>query len=163
MSVSVLKQKIKDRTVTLGVVGLGYVGLPLAVEKAKAGFNVIGFDVQEEKVDMVNRGHNYIGDVVNHDLEEIVRSGGADCFLVENGRLNQYMEDNRYRCVFLTQPQELSFAVRRDNPVLLAILNKTLKTMQSSMLTGALSLYDSSAQRVTLATPDGSGVVVLIG
>lgn len=72
---SVLKQKIKDRTVTLGVVGLGYVGLPLAVEKAKAGFNVIGFDVQEEKVDMVNRGHNYIGDVVNHDLEEIVRSG----------------------------------------------------------------------------------------
>ena len=84
--------------------------------------------------------------------EKIVRSGGADCFLVENGRLNQYMEDNRYRCVFLTQPQELSFAVRRDNPVLLAILNKTLKAMQSSMLTGALSLYDSSAQRVTLAS-----------
>ena len=72
---SVLKQKIKDRTVTLGVVGLGYVGLPLAVEKAKAGFHVIGFDVQTEKVDMVNRGHNYIGDVVNHDLEAIVQSG----------------------------------------------------------------------------------------
>lgn len=62
------------------------------------------------------------------------------------------MEDNRYRCVFLTQPQELSFAVRRDNPVLLAILNKTLKTMQSSMLTRCASLYDSSAQRVTLAS-----------
>lgn len=72
---SVLKQKIKDRSVTLGVVGLGYVGLPLAVEKAKAGFHVIGFDVQSQKVDMVNQGHNYIGDVVNHDLEEIVNSG----------------------------------------------------------------------------------------
>lgn len=72
---SMLKQKIKDRTVTLGVVGLGYVGLPLAVEKAKAGFYVIGFDVQKEKVDMVNRGHNYIGDVVNQDLESIVASG----------------------------------------------------------------------------------------
>ncbi len=72
---SLLKQKIKDRTVTLGVVGLGYVGLPLAVEKAKAGFTVIGFDIQEDKVNMVNRGHNYIGDVVNHDLEAIVRSG----------------------------------------------------------------------------------------
>ena len=72
---SVLKQKILDRTVTLGVVGLGYVGLPLAVEKAKAGFKVIGFDVQSQKVDMVNAGHNYIGDVVDSDLEKIVREG----------------------------------------------------------------------------------------
>ncbi|MEG0511204.1 MAG: nucleotide sugar dehydrogenase [Clostridia bacterium] len=72
---SVLKQRILDKTVTLGVVGLGYVGLPLAVEKAKAGFHVIGFDVQAQKVDMVNAGHNYIGDVVSHDLEEIVNSG----------------------------------------------------------------------------------------
>ena len=72
---STLKQRILDRNVTLGVVGLGYVGLPLAVEKAKAGFHVVGFDVQKSKVDMVNRGHNYIGDVVTHDLEEIVNSG----------------------------------------------------------------------------------------
>ncbi|MBQ7867207.1 MAG: nucleotide sugar dehydrogenase [Clostridia bacterium] len=72
---SQLKQKILDRTVTLGVVGLGYVGLPLAVEKAKAGFKVIGFDVQSQKVDMVNQGHNYIGDVVDSDLEKIVREG----------------------------------------------------------------------------------------
>ena len=72
---SVLKQKILDRTVTLGVVGLGYVGLPLAVEKAKAGFKVIGFDVQSQKVDMVNAGHNYIGDVVYSDLEKIVKEG----------------------------------------------------------------------------------------
>ena len=72
---SVLKQKILDRTVTLGVVGRGYVGLPLAVEKAKAGFKVIGFDVQDQKVNMVNQGHNYIGDVVDSDLEKIVREG----------------------------------------------------------------------------------------
>ena len=72
---STLKQRIEDRTVTLGVVGLGYVGLPLAVEKAKAGFTVIGFDIQKEKVDMVNRGHNYIGDVVTHDLQALVTGG----------------------------------------------------------------------------------------
>ena len=72
---SVLKQKILDRSVTLGVVGLGYVGLPLAVEKAKAGFHVIGFDVQPQKVDMVNQGHNYIGDVVDSDLKKIVEEG----------------------------------------------------------------------------------------
>lgn len=70
-----LKQKLLTRTAILGVVGLGYVGLPLAVEKAKAGFKTIGFDVQESKVDMVNAGKNYIGDVVNEDLEEIVKSG----------------------------------------------------------------------------------------
>ena len=72
---SVLKQKILERTVTLGVVGLGYVGLPLAVEKAKAGFHVIGFDVQAHKVDLVNQGHNYIGDVVDSDLKKIVEEG----------------------------------------------------------------------------------------
>ncbi|MEG1448689.1 MAG: nucleotide sugar dehydrogenase [Oscillospiraceae bacterium] len=70
-----LLEKIKNRELTVGVVGLGYVGLPLAVEKAKAGFKTIGFDVQDEKVKMVNEGKNYIGDVVNADLEEIVRSG----------------------------------------------------------------------------------------
>ncbi len=72
---SCLKQKILDRTVTLGAVGLGYVGLPLAVEKARAGFRVIGFDVQTEKVDMVNQGHNYIGDVVGADLATFVKEG----------------------------------------------------------------------------------------
>jgi UDP-N-acetyl-D-glucosamine dehydrogenase len=59
----------------LGVIGLGYVGLPLAVEKAKAGYRTLGFDVQESKVNMVNAGKNYIGDVVNEDLEAIVKSG----------------------------------------------------------------------------------------
>lgn len=70
-----LKKKLQDKTAVLGVVGLGYVGLPLAVEKAKAGYRTLGFDIQDEKVDMVNAGENYIGDVVNEDLEEIVRSG----------------------------------------------------------------------------------------
>lgn len=59
----------------VGVVGLGYVGLPLAVEKAKAGFRTIGFDVQKEKIEMVNQGHNYIGDVVDHDLADLVKAG----------------------------------------------------------------------------------------
>ena len=70
-----LLKKIKNRDITVGVVGLGYVGLPLAVEKAKAGFHTIGFDVQDEKVQQVNEGHNYIGDVVNEDLKELVDKG----------------------------------------------------------------------------------------
>jgi UDP-N-acetyl-D-glucosamine dehydrogenase len=70
-----LLEKIKSRKAKLGVVGLGYVGLPLAVEKAKAGFQVIGFDVQDSKVDMVNKGENYIGDIIESDLKEIVKEG----------------------------------------------------------------------------------------
>ncbi|NLI71477.1 MAG: nucleotide sugar dehydrogenase [Bacteroidales bacterium] len=70
-----LLKKIEQRKVVVGVVGLGYVGLPLAVEKAKAGFKTIGFDVQDKKVEMVNAGHNYIGDVVDDDLAVIVEKG----------------------------------------------------------------------------------------
>ncbi len=70
-----LKKKIADKTLLMGVCGLGYVGLPLAVDKAKHGFRTIGFDVQQEKVDKVNTGINYIGDVVDADLRELVESG----------------------------------------------------------------------------------------
>lgn len=70
-----LLRKIKNKELTAGVVGLGYVGLPLAVEKAKAGFKTVGFDVQESKVDMVNAGHNYIGDVVDEELSKLIGTG----------------------------------------------------------------------------------------
>lgn len=70
-----LLKKIKNKDIKVGVVGLGYVGLPLAVEKAKAGFKTIGFDIQKKKVDMVNEGVNYIGDVVDDDLKRIVEAG----------------------------------------------------------------------------------------
>ncbi len=69
-----LLKKIENKEIVVGVVGLGYVGLPLAVEKAKAGFKTIGFDVQEEKVNLVNKGINYIGDVVDSDLQELVKN-----------------------------------------------------------------------------------------
>lgn len=67
--------RINSKEIKVGVVGLGYVGLPLAVEKAKAGFKTIGFDVQKSKVDLVNKGINYIGDVVDADLKRIVNEG----------------------------------------------------------------------------------------
>ena len=70
-----LLNKIHKKELIVGVVGLGYVGLPLAVEKAKAGFKTIGFDIQPEKVGMVNKGQNYIGDVVDSDLKALVEKG----------------------------------------------------------------------------------------
>ena len=70
-----LISKIQNKTLVMGVCGLGYVGLPLAVDKAKHGFRTIGFDIQQEKVSMVNEGKNYIGDVVDADLAELVSAG----------------------------------------------------------------------------------------
>ena len=70
-----LLRKIRDKEIVVGVVGLGYVGLPLAVEKAKAGYKTIGFDIRQKKVELVNQGQNYIGDIVDKELSQLVGIG----------------------------------------------------------------------------------------
>jgi UDP-N-acetyl-D-glucosamine dehydrogenase len=70
-----LLERIEDGTAVFGVVGLGYVGLPLAVEMAKAGHRVIGFDVSDEKVALVNAGDSYIPDVPTDVLKPLVAAG----------------------------------------------------------------------------------------
>jgi UDP-N-acetyl-D-glucosamine dehydrogenase len=71
----VLKEKIRTRTARVGIVGLGYVGLPLAVEFAKAGFHVTGIDVSGEKTRRVNQGDSYVGDIASAALGPLVDSG----------------------------------------------------------------------------------------
>lgn len=70
-----LQHKIKSKTARVGVLGLGYVGLPLAVEFAKAGFDVIGIDVQQSKVEQFNAGQSYIKDVPDSTFAPLVHSG----------------------------------------------------------------------------------------
>ncbi|MCX7783848.1 MAG: nucleotide sugar dehydrogenase [Meiothermus sp.] len=70
-----LLQKIQDKSALIGVVGMGYVGLPFAVEKAKVGYRVVGIDRSAKRVDMLNRGENYIGDVKDEELKELVARG----------------------------------------------------------------------------------------
>ncbi len=71
----VLEEKISARTAKVGVVGLGYVGLPLAVEFAKAGFAVTGIDINEDKARRVNAGDSYIADIPSDTLRPLVESG----------------------------------------------------------------------------------------
>jgi UDP-N-acetyl-D-glucosamine dehydrogenase len=74
-TLTVLLDRIRSRQARVGVIGLGYVGLPLAVEFARAGFTVTGFDVDERKTTEINTGKSYIPDVSESDLTECVRAG----------------------------------------------------------------------------------------
>jgi len=70
-----LLDRIKSRTAHIGVIGLGYVGLPLAVEFARQGFHVCGFDVDESKAAQINSGKSYIPDVAEKQLADVVKAG----------------------------------------------------------------------------------------
>jgi UDP-N-acetyl-D-glucosamine dehydrogenase len=67
--------KTQNHTAKIGVFGLGYVGLPFAVEKAKVGFSVTGFELSKTRADKVNRAENYISDIKDEELSEVVKSG----------------------------------------------------------------------------------------
>jgi UDP-N-acetyl-D-glucosamine dehydrogenase len=71
----ILEEKIRTRRARVGIVGLGYVGLPLAVEFAKAGFSVTGIDISDQKTSLVNAGESYIGDIPSATLGPLVASG----------------------------------------------------------------------------------------
>jgi len=70
-----LLDRIRTRKARIGVIGLGYVGLPLAVEFARRGFDVSGFDVDETKTSQINAGRSYIPDVPEAELREVVKAG----------------------------------------------------------------------------------------
>ena len=70
-----LTSKIRNKTARVGIVGLGYVGLPLAVEFGHAGYTVTGLDIASSKVDVLNRGESYIQDVAQSDVASLVGEG----------------------------------------------------------------------------------------
>ncbi len=70
-----LYNKINSKEANIGVIGLGYVGLPLAIEFAKAGFNVSGIDVDDKKIAAINKGNNYISDIDDSLLMDLVKKG----------------------------------------------------------------------------------------
>lgn len=75
INVEEIKEKICSKSAVVSVIGLGYVGLPLAVEKAKVGFKVLGVEQNPARTDMINHGENYIGDVKDEELKDLVQKG----------------------------------------------------------------------------------------
>ena len=84
------------------------------------------------------------------DAEKAVQNGQADCLIARSGQLMKYMNDKKLHSVFLTKTSNTSFAVGKGNTILMSVLNKTLKSMQTSKLTGAVSMYEDSEKKVTL-------------
>ncbi|NNG67943.1 nucleotide sugar dehydrogenase [Caldanaerobacter subterraneus] len=148
-----LLDKIESKKAVIGVIGLGYVGLPLAVEKAKAGYKVIGFDIQEHKVEKVNNGINYIGDILDGDLKEVV----------ERGRLtatNDYAFLKDVDAVAICVPTPLD---KNKQPDLSYIINSTkeiAKYLHKGMLVVLESTtYPGTTEEVVKPILDETGLI----
>jgi len=83
-----LEQKLNNKTAVIGIIGLGYVGLPLALAFSEAGFKTLGFDVQQKRVDMVNQGNSYIPDVSGDRLSAVVVKSFFEA-TTDQGRLSE--------------------------------------------------------------------------
>lgn len=75
MGIQIIQKKIKNKTLKIGIIGLGYVGLPLACEFTRAGISVLGFDISKEKVNQINQGKSYILDVTAETVSNYVKKG----------------------------------------------------------------------------------------
>lgn len=148
-----LKEKIQNKEATLGVVGLGYVGLPLAVEKAKAGFKVLGFDVQKQKVDMVNAGNNYIGDVVNEDLASLVNSGALTA-------TSDFSSVAKCDCVCICVPTPLDCHQQPDLTYVVKSTESVAPYLHKDMLVVLESTtYPGTTEELLKPILEGSGLV----
>ena len=132
-----LVQKLTDRSATVGVIGLGYVGLPLIVEFAKAGFSAIGFDIEPSKVDQINQGESYIPDVPSDELALVVRAGRLVA-TTDVGRLNEV--DTVNICVPTplrkTRDPDLSYVVAAAESVAAHLHDGQLVILESTTYPG---------------------------
>lgn len=85
------------------------------------------------------------------DAEQAICNGNADCFIARSGQAMDYVNDKKMHSVFLTKTANTLFAVDKGNTILMSILNKTLKSIQTSKLTGAVTMYEDSLKKVTFS------------
>ena len=111
-----LLDRIKDKSAKIGIIGIGYVGLPLAVEYAEGGYKVTGFDIAEDKVKKVNQGKSYIDDIPDRRLAPLTRSGAL--VATSDDALLAQMD-----CVSICVPTPLSKTKDPDISYILAAVN----------------------------------------
>ncbi|MBS4206752.1 nucleotide sugar dehydrogenase [Bacillus sp. FJAT-50079] len=149
-----LLKKIETKTAKIGVVGLGYVGLPLAVEKAKAGYHVIGFDIQEARVDLVNAGQNYIGDILDEDLNEMISCGRLEA-------TSDYAKISEVDAVAICVPTPLDKYMQPDTSYVKSSAKEIAKYAHEGMLVVLESTtYPGTTEEIIRPVLENHGLVV---
>ena len=151
---SALKKKIVDRSATVGVVGIGYVGLPLAVEKAKVGFHVTGYDRNPIRVDQIRQGLNYIRDVDDGDLASVVESGTLEA-------TSDFASLGSCDCIVICVPTPLTANKEPDISFIRAVAGEVARQLRPGQLICLESTtYPGTTEEVLLETLARSGLQV---
>ncbi|MCL4781691.1 MAG: nucleotide sugar dehydrogenase [Bryobacterales bacterium] len=149
-----LKTKIADRSARVGVLGLGYVGLPLAVEFAKAGFQVTGIDVSAEKVGQINRGESYVLDVHADELKPLVEAGSLRA-------TTDFAEIANFDTVNICVPTPLRKTKDPDMSYIVACTEELAKYLKAGTLVILESTtYPGTTEELLLPTIEKSGLKV---
>ncbi len=149
-----LKEKILARTARVAVIGLGYVGLPLAVEKGKVGFEVIGVDQNKKRVGQVNEGNNYIKDVKDEELKTLVSGGklkATDDFSV--------LKDAD--CIIICVPTPLTETRDPDISYIVNVTREIARYLRpGQLITLESTTYPGTTQEVVLPLLEAGGLKV---
>ena len=147
-------EKIRNRSAKVGVVGLGYVGLPLAVLNAKTGFQVIGFDEVATKVERVNRGENYISDVGDADLRQVVETKRLQA-------TTDFSELRRCDVIMICVPTPLTRNKEPDISAILSVLGHLSQYVHPNMLVVLESTtYPGTTEEVIMPALTAKGLTV---
>ncbi|HHY37357.1 MAG TPA: nucleotide sugar dehydrogenase [Clostridia bacterium] len=151
---STLKAKILDKTAKVAVIGAGYVGLPLAVEKTKVGFSVVAIDQNEARVEKLNRGENYIFDVKDEELAHAVKTGK----LTATGDFSVLPETN---VIIICVPTPLTVNREPDLRYIINVTEQIAKHLQVGQLVCLESTtYPGTTEEVILPRLSQTGLKV---
>src|SRR5690349_6981179 len=149
-----LLDRLNNRTAKVGIVGLGYVGLPLAVEFAEAGFSVVGIDLFKQKVDSLNRGESYILDVPTERLKPLVESGRFRAS-------TDYADLSQADTVSICVPTPLRKTKDPDMSFIIESVNAIAKICHQGMLVVLESTtYPGTTEEIVVEKLIGNGFVV---
>jgi UDP-N-acetyl-D-glucosamine dehydrogenase len=152
--IAALLHKIESHTAVVGVVGMGYVGLPFAVEKGKVGFNVIGIDQNPDRAATINRGENYIPDVKDEEMRDLVKSGHLRAVC-------DFREVPNMDVVVICVPTPLTRNLNPDLQFVESVTRELAKYLRPGQLISLESTtYPGTTQEIMLPILEASGLKV---